>query len=185
MFTVFILILNMPLAFYSLGVNPVGLHVGIVNLEIFNPKECLNSSLLTVLSNGSDCTLNKVSCRFMANLDDELVTKIAYKTFEAAYDDAKRGKIMGIIMFPQNYTESLKETLVDNPNILAIASKNSSQISVNLDHTNPHLSMFLLKSLYETYKSYTESMLVDCKYPRKLRNIQLELEKPIYGSFDE
>lgn len=51
------------------------------------------------------CDLHKVSCRFLNLVEDEIAIKVFYPTYEAAYADAKKGHVIGIIQFEANFTE--------------------------------------------------------------------------------
>lgn len=99
-------ILQIVFFYLAIGGNPIGLKMGVVDDEI-NYIDCFNSSLITSISHNETCDLHKISCRFIQEFDDSVAIKTHYKSFDDAYDDAKRGKIIGFMYFARNFTESL------------------------------------------------------------------------------
>lgn len=60
----------------TVGGNPKGLRLGIVNEEVASYKECTNKSLKTFELENYECHLNKISCRFIKDIDDEFAIKV-------------------------------------------------------------------------------------------------------------
>lgn len=64
---------------YSVGRDPIGLKIGIVNDEI-NYNDCFNKSLITTLSfQNKSCEFNKISCRFINQFNDSIAQKVMLK----------------------------------------------------------------------------------------------------------
>lgn len=169
--------------YLAIGGNPIGLKLGIVNREITSYDDCLNSSLITTFIHDDTCDLHKVSCRFLHEIDDAIAIKVFYRNYDEAYADAKKGRIIGIIDFEANFTESLNEMRnsiepVDN------ATRQNGKIKIALDQTNQQLTFFLQRKLYKAYKHYAETMLLDCNLPKKLDNFPIDFLTPIYGKED-
>lgn len=160
--------------FYSaIGGSPIGLRIGIVSGELSNYQDCFNQSLVTAIARDQSCELHKVSCRFLNELNDEVAVKVFFESFEEAYGEAKKGKIIGIVHFKANFTESLSKNLQDD--------SNKNQINIYLDETNLQLKLFIVQNILETFKNYTENLMKDCELPKKLKNIPVEFMQPIYG----
>lgn len=167
----------------AIGGNPIGLKIGIVDDEIASYRDCTNSSLISTFVHDGTCDLHKVSCRFLNELDDDVAIKVFYDTFEEAYADARKGKVIGIIHFAANFTESLTE-VHDLRGKADDVSRNNSKMKFYMDQTNQQLTFFLQRRLYDVYKQYSQNMLIDCELPRKLDNVPVEFLQPIYGTYE-
>ena len=77
----FLCILTLPLLcfiifHYSVGRDPIGLKIGIVNDEI-NYNDCFDKSLITTIAvHNKSCELNKISCRFINQFNDSIAEKV-------------------------------------------------------------------------------------------------------------
>lgn len=92
--------------YFTLGGHPKGVTLGIVSDELSSINDCYNSSLITIFSHDDSCDLHKLSCRFITEITDEVAQQKFYNSFDEAYKDAKKGKIMGVIFFAKNFTEA-------------------------------------------------------------------------------
>lgn len=61
---------------YSIGGDPKGLTLGIVDEEIRSYQDCKNMSLQTFVKDNHDCHLHKISCRFIREIDDDVAVKV-------------------------------------------------------------------------------------------------------------
>lgn len=156
--------------------------LGIVDDEIASYADCGNSSLITTFVRDDTCNLHKVSCRFLNGITDEIAIKVFYPTFAEAYRDAKKGKIIGIIQFASNFSESLQEVREHGEH--DDATRSNSKMKIYLDQTNQQLTYFLQRKLYDAYREYSENMLIDCNLPKKLDNVPVVFLQPIYGMYE-
>lgn len=60
-----------------------------------------------------------------------------------------------------------------------------SRIQVFMDRTDQLITYFLDKKLLESYREFSEKLMIDCKMPMKLGNIPVIFKDPIYGSNDD
>ncbi|KAG5674743.1 hypothetical protein PVAND_004694 [Polypedilum vanderplanki] len=169
--------------YVAVGGNPIGLKLAIVNDEIQNINDCMNSSLVTTHINNDTCDLNKVSCRFINQINNTVAIKYFYDTFDAAYQDAKKGKVMGVIYFAKNFTQSMAD-IRDEGRFANEGSFFNAEIQIFMDKSDQQLTFFLEKKLRQTYQEFAQSLMADCNYPVKLGNIPIDFEQPIYGSYD-
>jgi ABC-2 family transporter protein len=176
-------LLQIVFFYMAIGGNPIGLKMGVVDDEIMSYEDCFNSSLITTFVHDDTCDLHKVSCRFLHELNDSVAIKQYYKTYEEAYDDAKKGKIIGFVHFARNFTESLDavQTLGKSADD---GSAENSRIVIRMDQSDLQLTFFMQARFYQTYKQFAENMMSDCQLPIRLGNIPVSFEEPIYGSFD-
>lgn len=183
MFLLIVPIMQIVFFYWAIGGNPIGLKIGIVDNEITSYDDCLNPSLITTFVHDDTCDLHQVSCRFLTQLTDDIAIKVFYDSYEAAYEDARKGEIIGIIEFPTNFTASLVD-VHENRNNAEPGSRINKRIGITMDQTNQQLTFFLQRNLYNVYKNYSENMLGECNLPRKLDNIPIEFLGPIYGEYE-
>lgn len=172
------------LIFYnSVGRNPMGLKLAIVSDEILNFDECLNTSLVTAHSENFECSFHKISCRFLTHLNDSIADKIFYQDYQTAYDDVTKGVVVGIIYFASNFSESLETVNRDREQTLD-SIFDYSRIQISMDRSDQLISFFLDRKIWETYKEYSEKLMIDCELPIKSGNVPINLMDPIYGSYN-
>lgn len=154
----------------AIGGVPKGLKVAIVDQEV---SDCFNSS--SFISRERSCYPLKASCSFLANIHKSTAEKVFYESFEEAFHDAKKGKVLAIVLFKKNFTESLIKLHDDG------VIHENSQIQIFMDQTNLQLTLFLQKKLFDAYTKFSEDLSVACKLPKKLRNAAINFQEPIYG----
>ena len=182
-FLLFFPIFQLVCFYVAVGGNPIGLNIAIVDDELSSYKDCVNSSLITTYVHDYTCDLHKVSCRFISQINDSVATKHFYNSFDEAYADAKKGKVIGVIYFAKNFTESLTSIRDEGRN----AEKGSflnSEIQIYMDKSDQQLTFFLEKKLRQTYLEFAQNLMSDCEFPIKLGNVPIDFMTPIYGSFD-
>lgn len=62
----------------TIGGNPKGLVLGIVDGEVSSLSECANRSLKTFELDGFECRLKKISCRFIHEINDSIAIKVGF-----------------------------------------------------------------------------------------------------------
>lgn len=182
-FLLFFPIFQLVCFYVAVGGNPIGLNIAIVNDEVPNFKDCSNSSLINTYLHDNTCDLHKVSCRFINMINDSAAIKHFYNSFDHAYADAKRGKVIGLLYFAKNFTEALTNVR-DEGKDASEGSFISSEIQIFMDKSDQQLTFFLEKKLRQTYLEFAQSLMSDCGLPIKLGNIPIGFLEPIYGSFD-
>lgn len=175
-------IIQLIFLYWGVGGNPNGLRLGIIDREIKAFDDCMNSSLTSVLRHNDTCDLRQVSCLFLEQLTDEIAIKVFYDSYEEAFLDAKRGKIIGFIEFPLTFSDSMAETLQPNYNQ---SSRPNDTISITMDQTNHQLTVFMQKNLYDAYKNFTEKISTSCGLSPKLHTFPMNFLEPIYGSYND
>lgn len=166
---------------FTIGGNPQGLKIGIVDDEILNHQECHVPGLINAYSEDYSCEVNLISCRFLEKLTDDVGEKVFYTAFDDAFQDAKKGKLSAIIYFDANFTESYDE-IKKYPDEADSQTWKNSVIKVYMDQTDLQIKTFLQRRIYDVYLDYSESILSDCKLPKNLEGIPIVFEEPIFGS---
>lgn len=62
---------------FGVGGTIKGLTLGFVNNEVSSIEECFNRSLVTFDVHDFECTLHKVSCRFINEFDESIASKVS------------------------------------------------------------------------------------------------------------
>jgi ABC-type Na+ efflux pump permease subunit len=174
-------LLQVVFFYLAIGGYPIGLKLGVVNNEI-SYAECNNSSLITAFVENDECNLHKISCRFLNEINDSIAIKTYYDSYDDAYADAKRGKIIGFLTIAQNFTEAA-DVVQTTGRFSDDGSAEASRINFYLDQSDIQITLFLQARLYQIYKNFSQNLMSDCKLPIKLGNVPVEFEKPIYGSY--
>lgn len=169
--------------YLAIGDNPKNLEIGIVNEEVANWRDCFNTSLRTTHVVDYECELNLISCRYIRGIPSDVAKLVYYDNEADAYSDAHAAKIIGYIHFAPNFTQSLVE-IRDDGRRASDGSFEGREVKIRLDNSNQQISYFLERRLREIYRDFAEDLMVDCEYPKKLSNIPVYFETPVYGSFD-
>lgn len=84
----------------SIGKDPVGLKLAIVNNE-------LNSSMQTCIPT-IGCDWSLLSCRYLQHLEKKTINLLPHDNEDEARNAVKKGWAWGAITFPSNYSDALK-----------------------------------------------------------------------------
>lgn len=127
--------------------------------------------------------MNKISCRFIDELSDEFSEKIFYKNIHDAYTDAKKGKLIAILHFKWNYTESFHAGFIEDVDQFA-PERNNQFIDFYIDRTDFQLFVFLERRIYSTYDNYSRNLMKDCGYKSRVGSSPVSIETPIFGNVE-
>lgn len=179
----FIPVISLVCFYNTIGGDPIGLKIGIVNNEITNSSECSDplNKMTTIVD--YTCRVSKISCRFINTISDSTATKVFYKNFEDAYDDALAGNIVGIINFASNFTASMKP-LNELQGYLENYTTNG-EIQVFMDQADRQITLFLKNRLYETFHEFIENLMQDCGKSKKIGSSPMRINKMFAASKDE
>lgn len=158
--------------------------IGIVNNELDDFSICKNKSLVTVVPNEYECDWNLISCRFINALNDSIAHQVYYDNYEDAYNDAKHGRLIGVIVFKHNFTDSYMD-VNENGRDAEDGSLENKNIDVFLDKTDQQITFFMERKLRDTYKEFTQDLMTECNWPKRLGNIPVNFEDPVYGTMDQ
>lgn len=84
----------------SIGKDPIGLKLAVVNHE-------LNNSMQPCLPPGTGCNWSLLSCRYLQHLQKKTIQLLPYNSDEEARNAVVKGWTWGAITFPSNYSEAL------------------------------------------------------------------------------
>lgn len=175
-------ILQVVFFYLAIGGYPIGLKMGVVDDELDGFGDCSNSSLITTFYHDDECDLHKISCRFLDHINDTVVFKEYYATYDEAFEAAKKGKIIGFIHFAINFTESLDAVRAQGRSA-DDGSADNSRITIRMDQSDLQITFFLQLKFYQIYKDFSQGIAGDCNLPIRVGNIPVSFEEPIYGSY--
>lgn len=160
----------------TVGRDPLGLRVGIVNDELLHGRsDCY------FMHNESCPVSYPASCRYMDALEKKQMRLIVYDDIESARAAAEHNHIWGFMHISQNYTEALHERISLNTHTSDIALSNS-EVDVWMDMSNQYIGNLLRRDMYFAYMEFLEELYKDCDWPEQASRIPIAFNKAIYGS---
>lgn len=169
--------------YLAIGKTPTNLKLGIVSGEVNDYATCFDQNLRTVFNHNDTCEFKKISCRYITELGDDIAERVYYQTEEEAYNAAKRTEVLGYIMFPSNFSESMRVRMEEG-RYAADGAVENSVLSVHIDMTDQQIGYFIERKLRDSFGSFVKNVLADCNLPTGLGNIPIQFQEPVYGSFD-
>ncbi|XP_054726104.1 ABC transporter G family member 23 [Anastrepha obliqua] len=176
-------IIQLSCFYLAIGKTPTNLKLGIVSEEVNDYATCFDRNLITVYNQNDSCEFEKISCRYISELGDNIAQRVYYKTEEEAFSAAKRTEILGYIRFPHNFSESMKARL-DDGRYADDGTVENAELTVHIDMTDQQIGYFIERKLREIFGSFIKSVLIDCNLPTGLGNIPIQFQEPVYGSVD-
>ncbi|KAK0087918.1 hypothetical protein PV325_013694 [Microctonus aethiopoides] len=175
-------LLQVNIFFNAIGQDPQGLIMAIVNEEAGN---CQSGTYIgeVIYSFEDDyvCDFVNLSCRFLDDFHHKVAKNRFYNNENDALNSVKRGETVGLMHFGQNFSHSLQERL----EIFNVDDISNGQIQIRLDMGNQPIALYLENNLYKRFFHTYSTILQKCKLPKKLSDLPLRLEEPIFGSNDE
>ncbi|XP_011641666.1 LOW QUALITY PROTEIN: ABC transporter G family member 23-like [Pogonomyrmex barbatus] len=156
----------------SIGKDPVGLKLAIVNNE-------LNNSMQPCIPRiGCDWTL--LSCRYLQHLQKKTIKLLPYDTEEEAQHAVEKGWAWGAITFPYNYSDALMAR-IDYGRDAEDWDVNFAEMKIVMDMSNQQIGQLLQRDLLYAYQDFAREVTVACNYSAKLTSIPVNFHTPIYG----
>ncbi|ODM96686.1 ABC transporter G family member 20 [Orchesella cincta] len=161
----------------TVGNDPTDLEVGVVNFD----SDCKNYSM-------DDCIPRHLSCRFLdllpgQNSQNRTLKLIPFDTEEEALEQTKAGKTWGFMVFPENYSTYMYERAISGAEPTEEVL-NGSIISFEMDMTSKQVAETIRTTFFFTFQKYIIQLFESCGFDRRVGEIPLKLEEPIYGSTD-
>ncbi|KRT81367.1 hypothetical protein AMK59_5794, partial [Oryctes borbonicus] len=130
-----------------------------------------------------DCNFTKLSCRFLEDVEDSMIDKVYYDDLGNALKDAEHGKIVGVMYFAQNFSESF-QTRLEKGNSIDDGSLDTSQIKVWLDMSNRQIGTTIKFKLLSKFLDFQKGLAKDCNLLEKLVDIPVRFHHE-YGNDEE
>ncbi|KAL0110779.1 hypothetical protein PUN28_014026 [Cardiocondyla obscurior] len=165
----------------TIGGNPKGLMIGIVNDEAGNCNYDKNYGY--IWSDEITCHFNNLSCRFANNINSSIATQIYYDNVLEAKNDVRKGQITGVMYFGQNFSKAL-EVRVNDITAADDLDFIDSEIQVFLDMSDREIGLFIKRKLLKHFIDINKEIMKDCNILTKVAEPPLRFENPIYGKED-
>ncbi|XP_025989542.1 ABC transporter G family member 20 isoform X2 [Solenopsis invicta] len=156
----------------SIGKDPIGLKLAVVNHELNNSmQQCIPTT---------GCNWSQLSCRYLEHLQKRTIRLLPYDIEDDATHAVKKGWAWGAITFPSNYSESLVAR-IDYGRDAADWDLNFSEMKIVLDMSNQQIGQLLQRDLFYAFEDFARELIVACNYSEKVSSIPINFKKPIYG----
>ncbi|XP_023014771.1 ABC transporter oskyddad [Leptinotarsa decemlineata] len=160
----------------SIGHEPFGLKISVVNNEINFPEEQCRQVF--------GCNSTKLSCNYLDFVAQNYSVNFEYQeTEEEARKMVQKGNSWAVIVIAHNFSDAMRSRVEwgrDTPpeDIL------SSTINVYQDKSNENIATYLSRDLLFGFVDFLSSYLVSCEIDPKIAGLPIRWEQPIYG-FEE
>jgi len=149
----------------SIGQEPRGLHLGMVNYE---PGNCSGPA--------TGCVLEELGCRMFRS--DERVTLVQYTSEAAAMEAVREGELWGTIVIQSNFSAGVLARLGGGGDNTSAAM---GQVAAHMDMSNQQVGLSLQRWVLETLSNSTASLLSTCRLPSTLLQEPVLWMEPVYG----
>ncbi|XP_050449543.1 ABC transporter G family member 20-like [Cataglyphis hispanica] len=159
----------------SIGKNPVGLKMAIVNNE-------LNSSMQPCIAT-TGCDWSLLSCRYLQHLQKKNINLLPYDNDEEASNAVKHGWAWGAITFSSNYSDALMAR-IDYGRNAEDWDIEYAEMKVIMDMSNQQIGQMLQRDLIYAFQDFAKELTVACNYSAKVTSIPINFETPVYGPLE-
>uniref|UniRef100_A0A146LDF7 ABC transporter G family member 20 n=3 Tax=Lygus hesperus TaxID=30085 RepID=A0A146LDF7_LYGHE len=174
MFTVAMPILQTTFFCLSIGHDPIGLKLAVVNNELPGVVSCPYGY------NTSDCYMNDLSCRYLDHLAARKHHLVSYENYDEAWYAVKKGWAWGVVDIPSNFSDFLIQRIEDGRFADDIAL-NGSDIDIQLDMSNQQIAAMLSRDFYLALEDFSTEMAESCNVSAKLLSLPVKFQDPIFG----
>ncbi|XP_060530041.1 ABC transporter G family member 20 [Cylas formicarius] len=158
----------------TIGHDPKNIKLSVVNKEINYPKEHCQIHY-------NDCNATALSCNYLDYVTKNYSLILQYyATEDEARETVERGKSWGMLVVPENFSDSLRSRL-DNGRDVPEWDLANSVIDVYADKSNENIATYLTRDLIFGFHGYFSSFLSTCDIDPKIAGLPLRWERPIYG----
>ncbi|CAG9794722.1 unnamed protein product [Diatraea saccharalis] len=173
--------LQMILFCVAIGRYPSDLPIAVVNNDV-NSTELLCDFNQGCAQNPDtwEWDMSNFSCRYLHYLHQRQSNLYYYRTTEEALANAKDIKAWVVMTFPTNFSESIRQRMVDSRDILN-STVDSSAIHMHMDNVNKQVKWMLKKDLAEAFLDVLTNMSVACDLPERVFTLPANIHDPIYG----
>ncbi|KAI5693785.1 hypothetical protein M8J75_005740 [Diaphorina citri] len=157
----------------SIGHDPVGLHLAVVNYES-NINDC------AIYEKETKCELAFLSCKYLKYVKAKNQKIDYYDTESTAFAAVRRGKAWGTLVFSANYTDALRQRIEmgkdAEPEVFDL-----SDVLINLDESNQQISLLLRRDLVYAFQNFATNLATVCNYSTKVVTPPIRFNQPVYG----
>ncbi|EDW03077.1 ABC transporter G family member 20 [Drosophila grimshawi] len=176
-------IIQLTCFYLAIGKTPTNLELGVYSGEVDSYSECFDANLKTIYNANDTCHFNKLSCRYILELGDDIATRKYYASQEDALKEAKRALTVGYIYFAHNFSESVHELIEDGIHASDGAVDNA-ELTVHIDMTDQQVAYYMQRKLRDKFSDFMNGVVRDCNVSSALVKLPVQFQDPIYGSTD-
>jgi hypothetical protein len=126
------------------------------------------------------CVYNeKASCHLLNEIHDKDIQKVFYDSYETALKDAKRGKLNGIAIFSENFTDVMMNPRDEESSTLR------DGISIHLDQSQFQTTTFVQYRLLNAYEKFNKKLYTGCDQNEKAGEIPMDFKETLFGSLED
>ncbi|CAG9815832.1 unnamed protein product [Phaedon cochleariae] len=160
----------------SVGHEPVGIHLSVVNKEIDYPAEHCKQQL--------GCNSTRLSCNYLEYLANNYSVKLDYwATEDEARRTVEKGDSWAVIVLAHNFSDAMRSR-IENGRDVPEEDLHSSTINVYQDKSNENIATYVERDLLFGFVSFLGSYLSSCDIDPVIAGLPLRWEAPIYGFGD-
>ncbi|KAK5645536.1 hypothetical protein RI129_006836 [Pyrocoelia pectoralis] len=171
LFVLLLPLVQMSLFCTSIGHNPKGLTVAIVNHETQNAANC-DSTLI--------CNSTTLSCVYLDYLQKNDLNFVYYDTDNEATGSVLKGNTYASIVIKTNYTKAL-QARIDHWREAKSWDITASEIDVLRDTTSKDIATFLKLFMYESFQNFMSNYLQSCGFSPLVVALPIQWNTPVYG----
>ncbi|XP_018579949.1 ABC transporter G family member 20 [Anoplophora glabripennis] len=158
---------------WSIGHDPLGIKLSVVNNEIDYPNEFCHENL--------GCNSTRLSCIYLDYVTQNYSLDVKYYQTEAeARNTVEKGNSWAMMVVPHNFSDSLRSRL-DNGRDVPQWDLVTSTIGIYADKSNENIATFLTRDLLFGFESFFSKFLTSCDIDSKIASLPIRWEKPLYG----
>lgn len=155
-----------------LGGNPKMVKIAVVNNE--SPMEPICQPF-------NDCLMVNLSCRFLQNIDHDMVRLVPYSSEDLAVEAVSRGEAWGVLSFPADYSDSISNRIIDGAQADNYTLLHSVAL-LRMDMSNQQIGFIIQRMLIFSFGQFISEMVSLCDIDRVLAEPPVEFGEAIFGT---
>ncbi|XP_075228584.1 ABC transporter G family member 23-like [Lycorma delicatula] len=160
----------------TIGHDPKGLHLAVVNEELEHGlQDCQKIPY-------RGCYMDlPLSCRYLRTLTEKEMFVDEYVDLNSAKRAVEKNDAWALLYFRNNYTESLMDRL-NNTLRVSDESLDWSEVVIWMDMSNEYIGNLLKRDMIYSYIDFVKELYYDCGWPVRAAGIPIEMHKAIFGN---
>ncbi|CAH0556078.1 unnamed protein product [Brassicogethes aeneus] len=159
---------------YSIGHDPKGITLSVINNEINYPNEHCSWT--------PGCNSTKLSCNYLDTLEKNYTMKLEYfDSEEGARNSVVRGNTWGMLLVHENFSDAIRSRVLEGKDVPEWDLR-ASTIEIHADKSNENIATFLTRDVYFGFEKFFKGYLESCEIPPEIASIPIRWNTPIYGS---
>lgn len=126
------------------------------------------------------CVYNeKVSCHLLNEIHDNNIKKVFYSTYDEALKDAKRGKLTGVLVFSENFTDIMMNPRDEETETI------KEGIAIHLDQSQFQTTTFVQYRLLAAYEKFSAKLHTGCEENEKIGEVPMNFKETLFGTLED